>query len=504
MTVERSGTWNGVPQGNVDDGDGMETDQDRLDHDSSSSSVEEEVDEFQGLELPASVLKGIRDAGFHRMTPIQSQAIPYLLKGGDLCGQAQTGTGKTATFLITIFTKMLDLADPKRKAPLALILAPTRELALQIYAEGQQLGAHTGFRLAAIYGGEGFTHQETTLRAGVDMVVGTPGRLLDFMRRRILDLSKIRFLVIDESDRLLDMGFWDELYDILRRLPPPKDRQSMLFSATLDHRTRKIASAHMNQPRYVAVKPEQVTAEGIEQMIYYVSREQKFPLLLGIFAKEEVAKGLIFANQKVTVTWLVKKLKQHGYEAGELTGDIPQKTRNRVLEGFKNNEFKLLVASDVASRGLHIDDVTHIINFDVPQDPEDYVHRIGRTARAGKKGKAYTLACDEYCRSLPEVETLLGEPLPYSVPYEEDYGNDKTPEFTVRAMIRQERRKKQEKGPAGSYRGGGAVGARSPGRPGGGRPDRPPSRNRPSAPSGAPRKSGFRGGGGKSRRGASG
>jgi len=435
---------------------------------------EEEVDEFLGLDLPAPILAGVRDAGFRRMTPIQSKAIPFLLAGSDLCGQAQTGTGKTATFLITIFAKLLDLADSKRTAPLALILAPTRELALQIYQEGKQLGAHTGLRLVAIYGGEGFKQQEDALRAGVDVVVGTPGRLLDFTRRRVLDLSRIRFLVIDESDRLLDMGFWDELYDILRRLPPPAKRQSMLFSATLDHRTRQIASAHMNQPKNVTVKPEQVAAEGIEQKMYYVSREQKFPLLLGIFAKEEVPKGLIFANQKVTVNWLVKKLEQHGIEAGELTGDIPQKTRNRVLERFKNNEFNLLVASDVASRGLHIDDVTHIINFDVPQDPEDYVHRIGRTARAGKQGKAYTLACDEYCRSLPEVEALLGEAIPYEVPYDEDYGRDKTPEFTIRAMIRQERRKKQDKGSSGPGRGGRGG---PPGRPGGGRPVRGDARS---------------------------
>jgi ATP-dependent RNA helicase RhlB len=404
---------------------------------------EEGQEDFQKLNLPEPVLAGIRDAGFEAMTPIQSKALPLLLAGKDLCGQAQTGTGKTACFLVTILSKLLGEVGSKRKPPLSLILAPTRELALQIYAEGKELGAHTGLRFTAVYGGEGFRKQEDELRAGVDVVVGTPGRLLDFCRRRILDLSRIRFLVIDESDRLLDMGFWDELYDILRRLPPAKNRQSMLFSATLDGDTRKLASAHMNRPVNVIVKPEQVTAEGIEQMIYYVSREQKFPLLLGIFAKEDVSKALIFANQKVTVTWIVKKFSQHGIEAGELTGDIPQNARNRVLEQFKQGKFKLLVASDVASRGLHIDDVTHIINFDVPQDPEDYVHRIGRTARAGKKGKAYTLACDEYCMTLPDVEALLGTPLPYEVPYDEDYGEDKTPDFTIRKMIRQERRKKE-------------------------------------------------------------
>ena len=218
----------------------------------------------------------------------------------------------------------------------------------------------------------------------------------------------------------------------------------MLFSATLDDRTKRIASSYMNHPIDVAVQPEQVAAEGIDQMIYHVDRDLKFNLLLGIFSREDVTKGLIFANQKITVAWLVKKLNQHGYNAELLTGDLPQNARNRVLEQFKRGEVSLLVASDVASRGLHIEDVTHIINYDVPQDPEDYVHRIGRTGRAGKSGKAYTLACDEYCWSLPEVEKLLGKPLPYEVPNDEDYGADKTPEFTVQRMLRQGGHQRQQ------------------------------------------------------------
>ena len=396
------------------------------------------------MNLPEPILAGIRDAGFSRMTPIQYQSLPILLSGKDLCGQAQTGTGKTAAFLITLFTKLLGEANRKRRYPLALILAPTRELALQIYSEGKTLGAHTGLTLSAIYGGEGFQRQEKELRAGVDIVVGTPGRLLDFARRRVLDISRVRFLVIDESDRLLDMGFWDELRDILRRLPSRTKRQSMLFSATLDYGTKQIASSYMNHPKDVSVKPEQITAEGIDQIIYHVGREEKFPLMLGILSREEVPKALVFANQKVTVSWLAKKLKQHGHEAELLTGDLPQKARNRVLERFKRGDSRLLVASDVASRGLHIDDVSHIINYDVPQDPEDYVHRIGRTARAGKRGKAYTLACDEYCLALPEVEKLLGEPLPYQVPQDEDFGEDQTAEYTIKTMLRQERQQKQK------------------------------------------------------------
>jgi len=415
--------------------------------------AEKGQDEFEKLNLPAPILAGIRQAGFNCMTPIQRKALPALLAGHDLCGQAQTGTGKTATFLITLLSKLLKEANPKRRYPLALILAPTRELALQIYHEAKVLGAHTRLRLEAVYGGEGYSRQEKMLRSGVDIVVATPGRLLDFARRRVIDISRIRFLVIDESDRLLEMGFWDELRDILRRLPPPGHRQSMLFSATLDYRTKQIASSHMNQPRDVAVQPEQITAEGIDQLVYYVDRDLKFPLMLGIFSREKVPKGLIFANQKVTVAWLAEKLNQHGYKAAMLTGDLPQNARNRVLERFKQGQTRLLVASDVASRGLHIDDVTHIINYDLPQDPEDYVHRIGRTARAGKRGKAYTLACDEYCRVLPYVEDLLGQKIPYEVPYDEDYGEDKTPEFTIKTMLRRQRQQKQDFRPVGQNNG---------------------------------------------------
>lgn len=427
-----------------------------------------EPNEFEGLGLPEAVLEGIREAGFVRMTPIQRLALPITLAGKDLCGQAQTGTGKTATFLITLFARHLKDLEPERKRPLALILAPTRELAQQIWREAMVLGGHTRFRLVAVYGGEGFAEQEKRLRSGVDVVVGTPGRLLDFVRRGVLDLSRIRFLVIDEADRLLDMGFWDELRDILRRLPPRAERQSMLFSATLDRRSKGIASRYMNHPEDVSVQPEQVTAEGVDQLVYHVSKERKFALLLGLLSREPVTKGLIFANMKITVTWLARKLKDHGYKAEMLTGDMTQAARNRVLDRFKRGDFPLLVASDVASRGLHIDDVTHIFNYDVPQDPEDYVHRIGRTARAGKRGKAYTLACDDGCWYLPAIEELVGSELPYTIPDESDYGEDRRPQFTVHRMLREERYGGVE-GPGRSAPGRGGQGRRP--RRAGGRPE---------------------------------
>lgn len=400
---------------------------------------------FESLKLPESVRDGINRAGFVQMTPVQSESLPAILAGKDLCAQAQTGTGKTATFLISMFTHLLGQDLKGRKKPSALVLAPTRELAVQIYKEGLALGKHTGLRLMAVYGGEGFHRQEKALREGVDIVIGTPGRLLDFMRRRVLDVREVNHLVIDEADRLMDLGFWDELRNILRRLPDPDKRQSMLFSATLDSRTRKIAREYMNRPINVTIQPEQITAEGIDQVVYHVDRDMKFRLLLGILGREEVPKGLIFTNMKITAAWLVEKLQAHGYkDVGLLTGDLRQSVRNRVLEKFKKDKLPLLVASDVASRGLHIDDVTHIINYDVPQDPEDYVHRIGRTARAGKKGKAFTLACDQYVYSLPEIEALLTLPIPSQVPYDEDYGEDRTPDFTVRELFAREKKRKRE------------------------------------------------------------
>ena len=394
-------------------------------------------------------MAGICDAGFIELTPVQSRSLPMALEGKDVCAQAQTGTGKTAAFLITIFTRILRAGtSPKRRDPLALILAPTRELALQIYREGELLGKHTGLRLAAIYGGEGFNRQEQILKSGTDVVIGTPGRLLDFMRRNILNLGQIQFLVIDEADRMLDLGFWDELRNIFRRLPSADKRQSLLFSATLDRRTRSIAREFMNRPKDVEIRPDKLTAEGIDQMVYHVDREMKFPLLLGILKKEEVPKGLIFTNMKITASWLVRKLKDHGItDIGLLTGDLRQSARNRVLERFKQGKLPLLIASDVASRGLHIDDVTHIINYDVPQDPEDYVHRIGRTARAGKRGKAYTLACDQYVYTLPVIEELLADKIPSQIPYDEDFEVDQTPEFTIRKMMALEREEKRRRTP---------------------------------------------------------
>lgn len=381
-------------------------------------------------------MEGVREVGFIEMTPIQKVALPITLSGRDLIGQAQTGTGKTAAFLITLFTRIMNMDGERGKIPAALILSPTRELALQTYKEAVTLGGHTGLRFGVFFGGKDYRKQEMTLERGVDIAIGTPGRVLDFIRQRRLRVDRIAFLVIDEADRLMDLGFQEELWAIFRRLPPPEKRQSLLFSATIDARTRQIAGRFMVSPALVEIEPEHITAEGIEEMVYHVERETKFRMLLTLLLKEEVPRGMIFANTKVVAGLIAEKLKRNGFSAELMTGDLAQNTRIRILDGFREGNVPLLVCSDVASRGLHIDNVTHIFNYDVPQDPEDYVHRIGRTARAGKTGKAYTLACDEYVFNLPAIETLIKRRIPFEISTAEELVDDNAVAFDMRAYKR--------------------------------------------------------------------
>ena len=443
--------------------------------------------EFDKLVLPDSVLEGIHDQKYETMMPIQRQALPITLEGRDLTGQAQTGTGKTAAFLITIFARLMERLDPNRVEPLALVLAPTRELAVQSYRVAQAIGKHTPFRMGVVYGGVGYHGQEKKLAAGMDLVIGTPGRLLDFVHQKKLDLSRIEILVIDEADRMLDMGFADELRAILRRLPPPKKRQSMLFSATLDSKTKAIANGYMNRPHDVAIRPEQITAEGIEEKVFHVDRGEKIPLLLGLLKNRLVTKGLVFTNMKIRAAFIAEKLRRNGYDVELLTGDLPQSKRQHVLDRFSAGDVPLLVASDVASRGLQIEDITHIFNYDVPQDPEDYVHRIGRTARAGKAGVAFTLACDEYVYHLDEIENLLDRRLPFQIPTSDQFGEDADPDFTYEKFRRRERRSRSphgrprdSKGRSRTERGRprGAAGSGPAARPSGRSGNKPGSRDR--------------------------
>lgn len=367
---------------------------------------------FTSFDLPEAVLKGIQDAGFQRCTPIQERCLPLSLKGKDVAGQAQTGTGKTAAFLITVLDRLVRSGPLSGASPSALIVAPTRELALQIYEDAIVLGAHTGLRMTAVFGGVDYERQARELREGTDIVIGTPGRLIDFLKQKVLVLKHVKVLVIDEADRMFDMGFIRDLRYLLRRLPPYEKRQSMLFSATLNYRVLELAYEHMNAPEEVYIEPQERTVETVEQCVFHVGLEQKLPLLLGLLKRERWERVLIFCNTKAGVELLAAKLRGNGYPAEGITGDLPQKKRLRLMERFKSGELKILVATDVASRGIHVEDITHVINYDLPQDREDYVHRIGRTARAGKTGKAISLADERNVWNLEPIENFLGRKIP--------------------------------------------------------------------------------------------
>jgi ATP-dependent RNA helicase RhlB len=367
---------------------------------------------FAALQLPPAVLQGLADAGFTHCSPIQAQTLPVSLTGRDIAGQAQTGTGKTAAFLLTVFTRLLESSDRDPDKPAALIVAPTRELAAQILEDAHMLGAHTGLRFTQVVGGIDYQKQAEQLRSGTDVVIGTPGRIIDFQKQGVFKTDAVRVVVIDEADRLLDLGFADDMRYILRKLPHYDKRQSMLFSATLSYRVMELTYEYMNLPEFIAVTPEEVTVEGIEQSLFHVGSEAKLPLLLGLLTREQWSRMLIFVNTKSGVEWLTRKLVANGWPAEGITGDLPQRTRFQLMERFKNGNVRILVATDVASRGIHVEDISHVINYDLPQDPENYVHRIGRTARAGKTGRAISLACENYVFHLEPLEKMLGAKLP--------------------------------------------------------------------------------------------
>jgi ATP-dependent RNA helicase RhlB len=368
---------------------------------------------FSELDIPDEIKQGIEHAGFTICTPVQEAVIPRALRGEDVAAQAQTGTGKTAAFLISLFSRMVrnPVVDPGN-SPQALIVAPTRELADQIYHEAERIGKFTGFRLLAVYGGIDYHKQMETLRKGVDVLVGTPGRLIDYFKQHVYSLKKTRYLIIDEADRMFDMGFIDDLRFLIKKMPPYAKRQSMLFSATLSYRVMELAYEHMNLPEKISITPERVTVEQVEQVLYHVGKHEKIPLLLGILGKERPGRALIFVNTRRAAEMVVERLNRNSWKAQAITGDIEQKKRIRILADFKEDRLSILVATDVASRGIHVEGVTHVINYDLPQDAEDYVHRIGRTGRAGASGKAVSLADEEYVYSLEEIEKYIGQKIP--------------------------------------------------------------------------------------------
>jgi ATP-dependent RNA helicase RhlB len=475
--------------------------------------------DFTILDLPGPILDAIREAGFVTTTPIQEAALPLALKGKDVAGQSQTGTGKTAAFLIAAFTRLLRTPAPPPSSPSTprvLIIAPTRELVVQIESDALQLGRFTPFKIQAVYGGIDYAKQRDTLAAGCDVLVGTPGRLIDYMKQHVWSPRKVEVLVIDEADRMFDMGFIADLRFILRRLPPPERRQSFLFSATLSFRVLELTWEFMNNPSQITIMPQQKTAERVEQLLYHVGREEKFGLLLGLLRREGGDRILIFANTREEARRLEDRLTRNGWEARALTGDVDQKRRLRILSDFKDGQLPVLVATDVASRGLHIEAVTHVVNWDLPQDPEDYVHRIGRTARAGAGGKAIALVDEASALYLESIEKFIGQKISVEWPEDNLILPEIRPSAEERRRYAEERRARLDARRGRDDRGGrrGAGGGRDRGprqgdrRPGGEpRREPPPAGPRPpqtasgAPPSGAPggrrrRRRGGRGGSG--------
>ncbi len=371
---------------------------------------------FSEFSLPPPVQQGLDEAGFRQCTLVQAEVLPLSLAGRDVAAQAQTGTGKTAAYLVTIFTKLLASPSPEPREPRALVIAPTRELVVQVAADADKLGAHTGLVTEAVFGGMEYREQRAELRRGVDVLVGTPGRLIDYLRQGVTSLRRVQVFVVDEADRMFDMGFVDDLREITRRLPPPGRRQTMFYTATLSNRVLQLGFSEMRDPAEIVVNPEEITPDRLQQALYHVGSREKFSLLLGLLAREGCDRTMIFVNTRDEARRLVERLERHGYRARGLTGSVVQQRRLKVLGDFKDGKLPILVATDVASRGLHIEGVSHVINYDLPQDPEDYIHRVGRTARVGAEGKAISLACEEFVYSLPAIEKLLGAAIPVQHP----------------------------------------------------------------------------------------
>jgi len=371
--------------------------------------------QFKELNLAEPLQRAIDDLGFTELTAVQEIALPLTLSGKDVAGQGRTGTGKTAAFLITALNRLL-IEPPKegrqKHHPRAFIIAPTRELVVQITDDARKLIKYTDLKLHTVFGGVDYEKQKSAFDDGVDILIGTPGRLIDYLKKRCYSLHLCEMLVIDEADRMFDLGFIKDLRFMLHRLPKYNERQSLMFSATLSHRVLELAYEHMNDPKKLRAEEGTLIADGIEESLYHTAMDEKFPLLVHILRDQSVERGMIFINEKRTGERVARKLAQYGFAVGILSGDVRQKKRMRILEDFSAGKLHLLVATDVASRGLHIDGVTHVFNYDLPDDAENYVHRIGRTARAGAKGTAVSFACERFCFGLPDIEAYISRAIP--------------------------------------------------------------------------------------------
>ncbi|SET41817.1 ATP-dependent RNA helicase RhlB [Thalassotalea agarivorans] len=369
---------------------------------------------FSALGLDEKVLAGLAAKGFENCTNIQAKSLPVLLLGKDIAGQAQTGEGKTIAFLAATFHQLLNNPTPEHNQPRAIIMAPTRELAIQIQRDAIEMAKSTGLRLAVVYGGEGYESQRQTLEKGVDILIGTCGRLIDYYKQGVYRLDNIEVVVLDEADRMFDLGFIKDIRYMFKRMPPAEKRISMLFSATLSLRVKELAFEHMNSPVSVEVEPEQKTNVRITEELFYPSNDDKMALFQTLLEEEWPDKAIVFANTKHTCENIYAHLRADKIRVGLLTGDVAQNKRLKILEQFSKGQLDVLVATDVAARGLHIPAVTHVFNYDLPDDCEDYVHRIGRTGRAGATGHAISLACEQYVFNLPAIEDYIGHSLPVS------------------------------------------------------------------------------------------
>jgi len=442
---------------------------------------------FTNFDLHPLLQQGLAEAGFTRCTPIQALTLPLALTGRDVAGQAQTGTGKTCAFLVALMNRLLTrpaVAERKDSDPRALIIAPTRELAIQIDKDARSIGRHTGLKTALIYGGVDYDKQRQQLKDGCDIIIATPGRLLDYYKQQVFGLNGVEVMVIDEADRMFDLGFIKDVRFIFRRLPAREQRQVLLYSATLSHRVLELAYEHMHEAEKLVVETDNVTADKVRQVVYFPAKEEKMPLLLNLLEREKPSRSIIFVNTKAAAERITDRVKRQGYRVGALSGDVPQLKRQKLLQRFQEGQLDMLVCTDVAARGLHIPAVSHVFNYDLPQDAEDYVHRIGRTARLGAEGDAISFACDLYAMSLPEIETYIGQKIPVETveasmlvmpkPREID------PQFAAQAAADSEQfgdkvepRGDERKGPRSGSRRGGRDGERGP------REGRPPRTPRP-------------------------
>ncbi|MBR2463345.1 MAG: DEAD/DEAH box helicase [Spirochaetaceae bacterium] len=385
---------------------------------------------FTELQLHQDLLRGIESAGYVECTPVQEQVLQAALDGADLYVQSQTGTGKTAAFLISIIQQLLVRGGVAGKK--ALVMVPTRELAVQVEEEARTLISGTSLKTGSFYGGVGYNKQTALLKESVDIIIGTPGRVIDLQESGTMDLSQVAFLVVDEADRMFDMGFYPDLRKLIKVLPKTQDRQTMLFSATLNTYVKNLAWEYTENPVEITIEAQQITVEEIDQQLLHVSSDAKMRLLLGILQSEKPESVIVFCNTKRSCEVVAKRLQYNGIESEFIIGDLPQSKRLQVLDSFKRGSLKCLVATDVAARGIDVDDLAMVVNYDLPNESENYVHRIGRTARAGKSGKAYTFCSEQDVYNLVPIERYLGHSIPSSVAYEDMMVEDKSASIYIR------------------------------------------------------------------------